>query len=430
MSYARWERDYWQGRVREALGTDYEAVEVWHWLCASRSANDLGIYTIPFRHLAVDCFHGSPARSREIVARVYAVAGPLGAMKYRPATGEVWIVNCARKQHDPITSAKDKRRYSRAFRDELAKAETSPFWSEFAREYHEHLLLDVATKDLPETHEGPSTRQEGPSEGPSKDLPEKREGPSAPIPSHPIPPIPSHPTPAAAAMRTPAHAPAREAPAAAAPAARPAMVRAPTRDPWPEDASRAAADLWIALRREEGVEPLGDVCEPFERAALMLRDKHRIPAGEVSRTLERIVELAHISPTVRASRHGDLFRDTFHLLGNPNPKGGGVPMVDKLRRYLEDLAHADARARASEPIEPAEIPYEEERAIAKEVFDDEGYADWLHRNAHRAPPTAQEGSREALVPPGGGIGHEAPQNGPQWPSAMCELSDPRAGGPP
>lgn len=243
----------------------------------------------------------------------------------------------------------------------------------------------------------------------------------------------AHP-PAPAHTHTSAPVPAREAPAAAAapaaPAARPVVVRAPTRDPWPEDASRAAADLWIALRRDEGVEPLGDVCEPFERAALMLRDKHRIPAGEVSRTLERIVELAHISPTVRASRHGDLFRDTFHLFGNPNPKGGGVPMADKLRRYLEDLAEADARARAREPAVSDEIPYEEERVMAEQAFDDEGYADWLRRNAHRAPPMAQEGAREASVPPGGGSGHEGPQKGPQWPSAMCELSDPRAGGSP
>lgn len=377
MSYARMDRDFWASEARERLGRDYQAVECWMWLWGSACASSLGVYRVPMRTLAAQLWCSSVDEARAVVARVYAAVGPLGAMRFDEATGDVWVVNCAKKQHDPI-KAKDNRRYTQALVHDIEKAQRSPFWGAFFARYREHLLLDDADpRGWPANTPGggvqtplvdPSRRGENtPCEGVPEPLPKGCAHPAQPSPAQPIPENSSsssfaldrthtHATPLAAAALTPDH------------------------DPWPEQASRAAADAYIEIRRREGVEPYGDVCEPFERAALMLRDRLNIPAEKVSATLERIVRHASKNPAVRnAGRAGDLFRGTFYLLGNPSPKGAGVPMVDKLRRHLEDLAQHDARTAAPPLRHGAKRPttWDDELQLSRLILTEEKFSAWL-----------------------------------------------------
>jgi len=187
MSYRRWDEDYWEGQVREVLGSNHLLCDVWHWLVSSVHASSIGVYRVPFRALSTACFLSGPDAAKRAVCDIHALVGPLGKMAFEPETGWVWIVNAARKQHDPINRPEDKRRRGKALTEELERAASSPFWGAFLATYAKHLCIDAS--DF--VKEGPSKDLLRTSEGPSKVIRMSFEGDPDPSPSLPFPSLPN-----------------------------------------------------------------------------------------------------------------------------------------------------------------------------------------------------------------------------------------------
>lgn len=177
MAYSKWDKDYWQGRAREVLGRDREAVEAWHWLVASKHAASIGVYRVPWRAMATDLFFDSSDHAREVVARLVEKLGP-GSIRLKG--DDVFVVGMATRQHAAINSDMDRRRRGRELADEIEAARRSPFWPEFVAMHGRHLFiheLETVKTDTPMSVSGRA------SEG----LPAFPEARPDPYPSHPIP---------------------------------------------------------------------------------------------------------------------------------------------------------------------------------------------------------------------------------------------------
>lgn len=343
-SYARVSRSF-PAWLRRNFRGDRIARELAYHLVMS--VNPVGVEFVPVAVLA-GFIDATPAQVEAAMVKLSAA----GFLRYDHETEFVWVVEQAAWQVNVGNTKNQDAMVRRLVRPAFG---VPNFWPEFMAKYEVNLrlnLLGFSSENLPVNSSLNSSPKSSDNSSPNssvksmvtQDAGYRKQDTGSSI------------------------AAAREAHAAAA-------ALTPDHDPWPEQASRAAAHLYIEIRRGEGVEPYGDVCEPFERAALMLRDRLGIPAEKVSATLERIMRHASTDPAVRRARAGDLFRSPFYLLGNPSPKGGGVPMADKLRRHLEDLAQHDARTAA--PTSRPPVPWELELDAARVTLDEPGFHKWL-----------------------------------------------------
>lgn len=361
MSYARWDRDFWDGAVREAIGRDREAYEVWHWLVASKSASSVGVFRPSLRNLATQAFLDGPDEAKAAVDRLARlIPGSL-----RVLDGWVWLVKCAAKQHSAVKSDADRVKRGAELREDIATAKDSPFWPEFFETYREHLCLRASEghPKMPEGHQdGHPRRTEGHPglqdghPGTSDGHPTTQDGHPTPSPAQPCPALPSPALPS----------PARE---------QPQSYRTDDRDPWPEEAASQALDAYQAELERVALVPQGDPLEPFERAAIYLRDRMNHDPATIPATLAAIVALAAKDPAFRAHpKHGDLFLRPNALMGRRIGSADNLGVDVKIPEWLNRLAQARPKPRPSTHVdgsegEPRRPPTEEERAEIERILE-------------------------------------------------------------
>lgn len=135
----------------------------------------------------------------------------------------------------------------------------------------------------------------------------------------------------------------------------PPRYRADRRDPWPEEASARALAAYQTELERVALVPQGDAVEPFERAAVYLRDRLRHDPATIPATLAAIVAMAAKDPAFRAHpKHGDLFLRPNALMGRRAGSPDNLGVDVKIPEWLNRLTLA--RSPLPEPQKPKPEP--------------------------------------------------------------------------
>lgn len=304
------------------------------------SVNPVGVEFMPVAVLA-GSIDATTAETEESLRRLES----RGFLRYDHETEFIWIIEQAAWQVNVGNTKNQDAMVRRLIRPAFA---VPNFWPEFMAKYVTNLrlnLLGFTSDNLTENSFGNSSDKGSVNLGITQDAGYRIQD---------------------AASATPREEQPQPQP--------PQAYRAEGRDPWPEQASAPALDAYLAELRKTAMEPQGDVVEPFERAAIYLRDRMGRDPSTIPATLSAIVALAAKTPEFRKHpKHGDLFLRPSAVMGRRigSPDNLGVDV--KIPEWLNRLAAEKPR-----PVHRPQVlardtfvpPTDEEKAeIAKLMAD-------------------------------------------------------------
>lgn len=297
------------------------------------SVNPVGVEFMPVAVLA-GSIDATTAETEESLRRLES----RGFLRYDHETEFIWIIEQAAWQVNVGNTKNQDAMVRRLIRPAFA---VPNFWPEFMAKYVTNLrlnLLGFTSDNLTENSSENSSDKGSVNLGVTQDAGYRIQDAASATPreEHPQP----QPQP-------------------------PQAYRTEGRDPWPEQASAPALDAYLAELRKTAMEPQGDVIEPFERAAVYLRDRMGRDPSTIPATLTAIVALAAKTHEFRRHpKYGDLFLRPNAVMGRRVGSPDGLGCDVKLPEWINKLAADKPKPAAPRPPpQPEPTPEETEATM-------------------------------------------------------------------